>query len=369
MSLHHFTLLSTVFALSTAKLELVSVQSIFRHGDRAPSSPYPNDVHGVEHWPNGWSQLTKLGADQTQDLGQYYRSRYVDQLGLLNPTKLSTEVRMRSTSKQRAIMSADNVMLGLVGSQFEAFDIHHDYKQDLLLKPNSVACPAYDKTAAFDNSKLNTFYNNVYKKFFKKLSKSTGMSVSMENIDQVFDALFREKTHGLELPKWTKDTVFDVVKQEYSTVYDLVVELKRVHRLTEFNSAKKSKLRTGYLLGQIIEFMKNSTTGTEAPKLMLFSSHDATLTSLLYSINASDDKLTPYAAAITFELWKDPEGPHKPTYYVKVLYRNQSYSNKATVLNIPGCTARICEFGQFVSVLKNNVVDSVQGHQRLCRVR
>uniref|UniRef100_A0A1I7RZN0 Acid phosphatase n=1 Tax=Bursaphelenchus xylophilus TaxID=6326 RepID=A0A1I7RZN0_BURXY len=312
--------LSASIGLIEANLQLVSVQSIFRHGDRAPSKPYPNNPHGPEHWPNGWSQLTKVGAAQTQDLGRYYRLRYVDQLSLLNSTNLLTEVRMRSTSKKRAIESADNVMLGLMGTQIEQtnMDIHHDYKQDLLLKPNSVDCPRYDQILDADNNKLFALYNSTFATTFEQLSKWTGMPVDMSNIDKVFDSLFREAVHGLDLPVWAMETVYDPINRRFITIYELVLELKRVQRLGEFNSAEKSKLRSGFLLGQIMEFMKNNTNGKANPKLMLYSSHDATLTSLLYSINASDEQLTPYAAAITFELWKDPEGPHQPTYYVKV---------------------------------------------------
>ncbi|VDD85435.1 unnamed protein product [Enterobius vermicularis] len=41
--------------------ELVYVQAIWRHGDRAPNKlPYPNDMNTEEAWPRGWSQLTNV---------------------------------------------------------------------------------------------------------------------------------------------------------------------------------------------------------------------------------------------------------------------------------------------------------------------
>lgn len=100
------------------------------------------------------------------------------------------------------------------------------------------------------------------------------------------------------------------------TTFDLILDLKRVQRLGEFNSAEKSKLRTGYLLGQIFNQFERFKDGEILPKLTLYSSHDATLSSLLYSLNASNELLVPYAAAITFELYVD--GLHMPTYYIKV---------------------------------------------------
>lgn len=104
------------------------------------------------------------------------------------------------------------------------------------------------------------------------------------------------------------------------TSFELINELKRIQRLGEFNSAEKSKLRTGFLLGHIVEQFDRMSNGEVLPKLTLYSSHDATLTSLLYSLNASNELLVPYAAAISFEFYVD--GLHMPAYYVKVGLNN-----------------------------------------------
>lgn len=104
------------------------------------------------------------------------------------------------------------------------------------------------------------------------------------------------------------------------TAFELINELKRIQRLGEFNSAEKSKLRTGFLLGHIVEQFDRMSNGEVLPKLTLYSSHDATLTSLLYSLNASNELLVPYAAAISFEFYVD--GPHMPAYYIKVSLNN-----------------------------------------------
>ncbi|KAJ1357804.1 hypothetical protein KIN20_016040 [Parelaphostrongylus tenuis] len=47
---------------SSAVRELVFVQAIWRHGDRAPRSlPYPKDPYGEAAWQRGWNQLTNVG--------------------------------------------------------------------------------------------------------------------------------------------------------------------------------------------------------------------------------------------------------------------------------------------------------------------
>lgn len=43
--------------------DLIYVQAIWRHGDRAPDYlPYPNDAYNETAWPHGWGQLTDVGT-------------------------------------------------------------------------------------------------------------------------------------------------------------------------------------------------------------------------------------------------------------------------------------------------------------------
>jgi broad specificity phosphatase PhoE len=113
-------------------MELVAVQSIFRHGDRAPSNPLPKGQIGLEQWPNGWSQLTELGAAQTRELGTYYRRQYAKKLQLLK--NADRDIYVRSSSKTRAIESAQNMLNGLFDRNEDLPEIHvnGEYKQDLV---------------------------------------------------------------------------------------------------------------------------------------------------------------------------------------------------------------------------------------------
>lgn len=58
--------------------DLVYVQTIWRHGDRAPEQlPYPNDQYVEDYWPRGWAQLTNVGMGQLHELGTFFKNRYV----------------------------------------------------------------------------------------------------------------------------------------------------------------------------------------------------------------------------------------------------------------------------------------------------
>lgn len=74
ISLVLFLLLSSH---SLAK-DLVYVQAIWRHGDRAPEElPYPKDPYTEDYWERGWGELTNIGINQLHDLGVFFRNRYV----------------------------------------------------------------------------------------------------------------------------------------------------------------------------------------------------------------------------------------------------------------------------------------------------
>lgn len=140
------------------------------------------------------------------------------------------------------------------------------------MKPNSVKCKKYDEILEADNTRLFGEYDEKYKTFFNTLSNLTGYNVSMETIDKVYDAIYRETVHGLSKDEWLFDYVLNNETGQMVTFYDMILEMKRVQRLGEFNSMEKSKLRTGYLLGQIIEQFDKITNEEILPKLTLYSS-------------------------------------------------------------------------------------------------
>ncbi|KAK0420776.1 hypothetical protein QR680_014880 [Steinernema hermaphroditum] len=347
-------------ALPVASVDgrLLYAQAIFRHGDRAPSKPYPNDPYGVKHWPNGWSQLTEKGKNETRELGTFIQNTYLS--GQL--IEHHSEVHVRSTTKKRAIQSAENMLTGL----FHDADVRSNvtiktnrpHWEDQLLKPNSVKCDRYDVVAQNENRKFFAKFNAKYSDFFTYVSRHTGWNVSMENIGDVFNAVYRETVHGLKQPAW--------LSREFHanrSVYDLVLELKRVQRLVEFNSPLKAKLRAGYLLGDFVRKLEKAARGESRHKLVLYSSHDATLTALLYNMMVNNDLLTPYAAAVVIELHEDSDGDH----FVRVFYRNDT-SAPPYQLQVPGCLYADCPLELFVSVLEPRIYRSKQAHLNACRV-
>jgi hypothetical protein len=84
-----------------------------------------------------------------------------------------------------------------------------------------------------------------------------------------------QRTHNLTLPAWLDE----IWQQEDNinntkTVYDLILELKRVVRINEFNSLRKARFRGGYLLGDLVQRMQRKAAGQLVPdyKMIIYSS-------------------------------------------------------------------------------------------------
>ena len=71
-----FTTFHSLFA-DQRSLQLQTVVVLFRHGDRTPVDPYPNDpFKDRSNWPVGFGQLTPRGKMMQFNLGKFLRNRY-----------------------------------------------------------------------------------------------------------------------------------------------------------------------------------------------------------------------------------------------------------------------------------------------------
>ena len=104
-------LLATRTSSTQTQSTLKFVQILFRHGDRNPNRPWgPRDPNPESVWPQGWGQLTNLGKSQLFELGVQTRLRYA---GFLSEEYKNEEIYVRSTGRDRALMSAECFLAGL----------------------------------------------------------------------------------------------------------------------------------------------------------------------------------------------------------------------------------------------------------------
>lgn len=75
--------IGAVLAQSTdsSEDELVSLQFVYRHGDRTPKSLYKNDPYRHYGWPEGLAALTAKGKERMYEFAKVIRKRYSHYIG------------------------------------------------------------------------------------------------------------------------------------------------------------------------------------------------------------------------------------------------------------------------------------------------
>ncbi|KAE9419129.1 hypothetical protein Angca_004230, partial [Angiostrongylus cantonensis] len=354
----------------SAARKLVFVQAIWRHGDRAPQSlPYPNDPYKETAWSRGWSQLTNIGIRQMNELGGYFRGRYNS---FVSSHFVPKQVYIRSSDSDRALTSAQAFLSGFYpaegcfkwerGNHWQPIPIHSTTpdEPDLLLKPTSTDCKNLDKLVEEEEAKQAKHYEEVYKDMFKFLGERTGIAnFSYENVNDIYD-IKRELVNKMtkKQPRW----VFRRwSKYNNRSTMEIMSELRRIRRITKFNSAAKAKMLGGYLLNNWLQNAKQVANGTmtDPEKMLLYSSHDGTLLSLMYAMGVANDQMIPYASSFIMEIYE-----HGKDYEVELLFRNTT-AKPPHPLKIKGCGSP-CSVQQMVKTYTTMVLTSYDEQQALC---
>jgi len=93
--------------------------------------------------------------------------------------------------------------------------------------------------------------------------------------------------------------------------------------------------------------MQRAIDGRRETKMHLFSGHDTTLMPLLHALDIHDSRWPPYAASITFELYKDERNSE---HYVRVLYLNEEQT-------LPACGKALCPLPQFKQAMSKFLIE------------
>uniref|UniRef100_A0A915Q7L5 Uncharacterized protein n=1 Tax=Setaria digitata TaxID=48799 RepID=A0A915Q7L5_9BILA len=351
------TFLLILIVTSSLADELVFVQIIWRHGDRAPIFAYPTDIHQEEAWRYGWGELTELGMKQQFALGDLIRQRYIERnYNFLSHNYHPKEVYIRSTDVNRTLVSAMANLAGMYPTGIAGRDYPKSEKWPSHWTPIPIhtvennedyvgnvfsRCPrASQLTAIIRCSKQYQKVADENKDFFDYVSKKSGMRVNLDNVYIINDIHYAETVHNMSQPAWITEDVsrkllnLSVITSGYlygiSTPYlpELIklrggkvsslssslafdptlckVETLPVS-LTDCLSSKLKKIITGSLLKLLLENMiqkKECLLNPENPKC---SSHDTTIGALMATLGDEEEVLhgglPQYTASIAVELW------------------------------------------------------------------
>ncbi|NWS48243.1 PPAL phosphatase, partial [Probosciger aterrimus] len=314
-------------------------------------------------WPQGFGQLTQMGMRQQWELGRALRQRY---RGFLSEMYRRQEIFIRSTDYDRTLMSAEANLAGMYppeGAQifnpnisWQPIPVHTVARSDeRLLKFPLTPCPRYEQLQ--NETRHSAAYINKTKEnwqFLQMVANETGIrDVSLDGVWSVYDTLFCEQVHKMDLPEWATPDVMTRLKQLKDFGFEFLFGIQ--------DRVEKARLQGGVLLGHI---RKNLTKAADVSahqnlKLLVYSAHDTTLVALQMALDVYNKIQPPYASCHLFELYQEDDGK----YSVEMFYRNES-GKEPFPLTIPGCQHK-CPLQRFLE-LTDPVIP--QDWERECQV-
>ncbi|XP_011312184.1 prostatic acid phosphatase-like [Fopius arisanus] len=318
---------------------------LFRHGDRTPVDPYPNDPWRNESlWPVPFGQLTNLGKHQHLELGRWFRARYDHML----PRKYSPyDIYVRSTDMDRTLMSAEANLAGLYPP------VADQVWDELKWMP----IPVHTVPEKLDNvvsgkkycARYNYEYNRVLnspeiqgivqknQELFDYLTRMAGKRIAdLEQLNFLYNTLFIEGLYNKSLPVWTKSVYPDKLEPLAALSFTTMAYNKILQRL-----------RMGLLMKEVVNHMSEKSKNALVPdrKLFVYSAHDDTVANLLMTLGLFQPHCPPYTATILIELRLNSKRQH----IVTISYKN---SSEPILLTLPGCIPA-CPLSQFIKLTKD----------------
>ncbi|PIO63086.1 histidine acid phosphatase [Teladorsagia circumcincta] len=377
---------------SVTSKELVFVQAVWRHGDRAPLElPYPKDPYTESAWQRGWKQLTNIGMNQHNELGRYFRFTYnLFVSKVYNPSEVLYifQVYIRSSDSDRAITSAQAFTSGFypangsfqwrAGNPWQPIPIHATSpgEPDLLAEPTSTSCKKYDNLVDAEDHEQAKRYNVQYSEMFKILGEGTGIAnFSYKNIDKIYD-VSRELIGGyllnnfvsnakkvangsMENPK--KMLLYSSIKPSAEGFWGYM----RRDRVKFGKAALRQWKRKQYIGWPRSRFRPPEGTESDPPVGECARPgfddtsrmHDGTLLALMYAMGVGNNLMIPYASAVIMEIFKEGN-----EYQVELFFRNET-TRAPYPLMIPSCGSP-CTVGNMAKKYQSMLLSSYADQQK-----
>ncbi|KAG8460001.1 hypothetical protein KFE25_011050 [Diacronema lutheri] len=395
-----------------AGLELAAVGVVTRHGARAPakrSSCWP----GFDPDAIGWTcarpaekheldglrfalsyagtpstigersgcaagQLLDEGRSQHRALGRALRAAYVGEsaaVGALLPDELplfgETGLALRSSSLERAIVSGEELVAGLVNASARAF--RRDARRAIpwtvgepdfeFIYPNAKRCPRLSELEA---AAATSFARDPEASAFDARTRAAlefamgGGELATLRGNGALDCLAATSCQsavdtGAALPANLSGAL--------ATDAWAAIQAYEAHLLSH-DRAAWSRLAMGALGHQVLQHARSAVEGQLGrPKFALWSAHDTTVMPLMAALGVHDGRWAPYAAHFVFEVWRQSGAPparaHGATPAPGVAPATKGarvrllYMGRAITARLPGCAdaGALCAYEQLEAAL------------------
>jgi hypothetical protein len=348
------------------------VQTVIRHGDRAPVSYAPcwnnedewkcslysqehpgydkdqGAVHRVyskrylknhNYHPGDCSvgQLTNTGYLQEIANGRTLRQYYVDQAGFLPHNLDTSAIYVHSDDISRTFTSAESLMLALYPADTKGTQVIDIWTEDggfEYFYGNYGLCPILQQyeSAFYKSPKWLDHVKKVRQPLLHELGKALNVSASSIDLDDLYDCLQASLCHLHSIPSGITFDLYNRVVAEATYAE---------HQLYNYpDPVSYGQACMGFLFADIYQHMVNSISKADPLKFVLYSGHDTTIMPLLNAMQAWDGVWAPYASYLTFELYQDNAGAN----YVRLIHNSQE-------VVLPGCGQAIFSWAQFKAVI------------------
>ena len=274
------------------------------------------------------SLLTSRGALQLLKLGQHLFDYYSRHKSLFKENvSMNSQVYTKSTSASRVYQSAIAFLYGFLPS-FNISLIKIDNSADLhfCTKQFSVQKSCFCKSANKLKTRASNIYskingvNSIAKKHYALITEMFGEGSSPKDVF-IAEAIIPFFCHNITLPcyysefpdscqKFIGDVWSTVIAQERSKIND-----------HDLNYLKYSSIVMTPVLVEILNRIRNIVETRSAPRFVLYSGQEATLSPLLHVLGLQDGNWPPYAARVVIELLDNLDGSSsKNRFYLRFLY-------------------------------------------------
>ena len=299
-------------------------------------------------------QLTRKGAAQGKELGQWLRSRYVDQIPILPKRFDSSSIAFRSTMIERAIVT----LQGVISSLYPELNSRHSIKVNATDEAHeieygkNITCPRlgpiFSKIERQQEhaDSIDAGVLSLAKRVTNELLKTEPQGSI--NWIRLYDSIVAMEAEGKGWPDGLTSSLLSEISSQALRHEAQVVNPvpgdgvtgkdDAGHRLSE----QVVRLSIGPLIHRIISSMRSRASSArlarggakvnrkmgiqEGPgaKMIVFSGHDSTLSPLLVALGRPFKTWPPFASSLVFELWQGKAGKgRKGRPEVRVLFNRE----------------------------------------------
>lgn len=354
---------------------LRAVTLLYRH---SVISPKHNPPKLKADWPMGPKQLTAIGMRDMYQAGQALRERYVEQLGFISGRYKASELYVRASNTDRALQSAQLVMLGLyplgtgpdpsvydesleavpsAGLAYTPVPIHSvPLKEDAVLRSYSgtANCKAYKSyVKRLKNTKLYVEQARKHENFLLRMAALTGVEEGKKpprilyRVNEIYEPLSAFQQHNFALPA--------AISEQDMT---LMRDLSNWNYHHQFIGPQVGSLTGGPFVGELISNVTGFIKAQgDAPKMYLYLGHQRTILGVEAALGLEtararepffSGRIPPQGAHYAFELHQlgDKDYALRLKFVVK---------DDVQLVPIPGCDGEFCPVDRFVQLYANRV--------------